>query len=225
MTHTRHLIAIVTAITVLAAAACSSKSATMAPTTPASHATVAETPAAARTATPTGPDAQALYTALLNVPWHGGELPSDVSSPKAGVSAPSDTAKSHHVVGEVEIDLTGPDASDAIAYGVFPTTKDAAGDWNNGKPTLGSDTKLTGTTTPPSMGYPATQINASISGENAFGKQVTNGGSVCVALVGLTLVEGVTTSVDNHDSGNVPLSCSLLKAAIAHLKAVESQAG
>lgn len=224
MTSTYRIVALAAAVAMLGAAACSPKSTSPA-TVPASHATVAHTATVGQTATAAGLDAQALYQSLLSTPWQDGELPSTVSSPKVGVTTLSGRQKNSHAVGAVEVDLTGPDSGDGIAFVVFPTAKEAMREWDGGRLTLDSDSKETGTTTPPDVGYPATQANISVTGNNAFGQKVTNGGSLCAAVVGFTLVEGITTSVDNPDSGNVPLSCSLLKAAIAHLKAIESQAG
>lgn len=207
--------------------ACSSSKTPDATTTVAgtAAATAPAAPAQRTTAAPTV-DGHSLYTALLNTAWQDSELPTGVSSPKVGISAANGREKSAHVIGDIEVDVTGPDAGDAILYEVFPTTKDAQDAWDNGKPHPDSDTKITGTTTPPNVGYPAVQANGSITGKNAFGATVTNGASNCAALVDTVVVQGATVSVDNTDSGNVPLSCALLKAAIAHLtKVIASSRG
>ncbi|MBN9493621.1 hypothetical protein J0H33_09785 [bacterium] len=145
-----------------------------------------------------------------------------MSNAKVGDSQPSDRDRQNHAVGSVEVDLDGPDPGDAIGYTIFPSEKDAASAWDGGKPHPDSDTKITSTQVPSGIGYPAVEANGSIKGKNAFGQQVSNGGSVCAAIVGQVVVQGATISTDNADSGNVPAACALLKAGIAHLQTTES---
>jgi hypothetical protein len=156
---------------------------------------------------------RALVTRLLTTPIKQTQLPSGYYSAKVGVSKPSDIAKKHHVVGEVEIDL---DSDAVIVYIVFPTRADALADW------YGADLKKVKSRLPAPLTLPKPSgiFNTSITGNNAFGKKVTNG----VTLVGFVsqnvIVEATNLSTDTTESGDVPGAIALARFALRHLSAV-----
>jgi hypothetical protein len=162
---------------------------------------------------------KALYARLLVTPIPTSQLPSGFYSASIGVSKPSNTAKSNHAVGEVEIDLNGGDA--AIIYLIFPTRADALKDWKDADPThkKGVKTKLPA----PGFPHPALIVNGSITGNNAFGKKVTNGFSILGFTAGNVITSAVTSSTTNTNSGDLPATISLGKFALRHLRAVEAK--
>jgi len=163
---------------------------------------------------------QALYQALLTNKIPDSQLPSGFYSSKTGVTQPSSRAKSHHVVGEVEIDLDSGDA--AIFYAVFATPKDALANWKDADAahTSGIKSRLP---VPAGFPTPALFLNTSITGKNVFGKKVTNGVSTLGFVAGSVIVQAGTISTDNTDSGDVPGTISLAKLAYRHLRQVEVQ--
>jgi hypothetical protein len=94
--------------------------------------------------------------------------------------------------------VDGPDPADVIVYYVFPTAADARNDLAH--PSLsGGDFHVIGKV----AGYsiPSEMAAGSISGKNAFGKDVTNGVTGAFVAKGNVIVGGVTVSVDNAESG------------------------
>jgi hypothetical protein len=163
----------------------------------------------------TPPSPQTLYQRLLTSSIPDSALPSAYSSSSTGVSKPSDNAKRHHVVGEVEIDIDDGDAG--IVYMVFPTRADAVADWKDAN--LRAHAKST-LNAPSSFPWPALIANQSVTGKNAFGKTVTNGVTALAFTSQNVIVEAVTTSVDNTESGDIPGAITLGRYALAHLQAL-----
>ena len=152
-------------------------------------------------------------TKLVTTPIKSSQLPSGYYSAKVGLSKPSDNAKKHHVVGEVEVDI---DSDAGILYIVFPTRKDALADW------YGADLKKAKTRLPAPASFPKPSIiaNSSITGNNAFGKKVTNGVTVLGYVSQNVIVEATTISTDNTESGDIPGAIALGRYALRHLSAV-----
>jgi hypothetical protein len=159
----------------------------------------------------------ALYLKLLSSSIPSSQLPSGDYSASTGIESPSSNAKSNHVEGEVEIDIDGGDA--AIEYDIFPSKADALADWKDA-----DFSHEQNVTTLPVTGFPkpAEIINASETGDNAFGKKVTNGVSLLAFVVGYVIVEAATRSTTNTRSGDIPGAIALGKLAISHLESVES---
>jgi len=156
------------------------------------------------------PSAQAIYRALLTTPVRAGSLPGNFYSAKVTVGKPSKRAKSHHVVGEVEIDIDSGDA--AIFYSVFPTRTDAVADWRD------ADLKGIKTTLrAPQFHQPAAIYNGSFTGKNAFGKKVTNGFTVVGSTPGRVIVSAATTSTESTESGDIPGAIALERFELRHL--------
>jgi len=158
---------------------------------------------------------QNLYQRLLTSSIPDSALPSGYYSSTTGISKPSDNAKRHHVVGEVEINLDNSDA--VIDYIVFPTRADAVADWKDANMRGHAKSTLTA---PPDFPWPALMINQSITGKNVFGKKVTNG----VTFLGFTsknvIVSAATISTDNTESGDIPGTIRLGRYALKHLQAL-----
>jgi hypothetical protein len=161
---------------------------------------------------------QGLYTALLTTSYRDSELPSGFFTAKVSLSKPQSPAKSHHVVGEVEVDVNGPDPTDAILYAVFPSGHDATADLVFAKPKDGG--RLIGKV--PAYKIPSALFAGTLSGKNAFGQSVKNGITAAAVVKGSVLVAAITTSSDNPDSGNVPAALALLRSGLRHLSRVEA---
>lgn len=148
------------------------------------------------------------------------QLPSGFYSASTGVAQPSSRAKRHHVVGEVQIDIDSGDAG--IFYLIFQTPKDALADWKDVD--LAHQSGMKGRLPVPSgFPTPALMLNGSITGKNFLGKKVTNGITLLAFVAGSVIVESVTTSTSNTESGDVPATVSLGKLAFRHLRQVEVQ--
>ena len=61
---------------------------------------------------------------------------------------------------------------------------------------------------------PSLIVNASITGNNLLGKKVTNGVTILGLVSGSVIVEAITTSTSNSDSGDIPGSIALGKFAL-----------
>lgn len=168
--------------------------------------------ASARTS---APSPQQLYQRLLTTPLRASTLPSDFSSPKTGVYSVSSTGKKHHAVGGVEIDFNSGDA--AIIYLVFPTRADSVADWKDAN--LKKQAKTT-VPAPPTFPWPALIANSSIKGKNVFGKTVTNGVTDFAFTSKNVIVQAITTSTDNKESGDITGSIALGRFALKHLQAL-----
>lgn len=159
-----------------------------------------------------------LYTALLTTSYPNSQLPSGFFSAKVSLYTPTSRAKSHHVVGDVQVAVDGPDVADAIFYFVFPTPADARADFNGAE---GSGVHVVGKV--PGYKIPSRWVTGSITGKNAFGKTVTNGITGMYVREGSVLVTSFTASSESTDSGNVPAALALLKSGIRHLQRVEAR--
>lgn len=63
-------------------------------------------------------------------------------------------------------------------------------------------------------------INATIEGDNVFGKKVRNGVTIMYVQRRNVIVAAFTISTDNESSGDVPGTLKLMKSALAHLNRV-----
>jgi hypothetical protein len=164
------------------------------------------------------PSPQKLYTRLLTTPFPDSQLPQGFTSAKVGYVRPNSQALKYHIVGEVAVMVTGPDAVDGIIFEIFPTAADARSDLAN--PALKGDEHLIGRV--PGYALPGDMIAGSVSGNNASGKPVTNGITYVSVAQANVLVAGVSVSADNTESGNVPAALALLRSALKHLQMVSS---
>lgn len=164
--------------------------------------------------TATAPSPTRVYQRLLTTSIPDSALPSGFYSSSVGIYKPSSQAQKHHAVGGVEIDLNGGDA--ALIYLVFATRADAVADWNDAN--LRSHAK---STLVPPAGFPGPGLiaNMSIKGKNAFGKNVTNGVTDLAFVSKFVIVQAVTRSTDNTDSGDIPAAITLGRFGLARLNA------
>jgi hypothetical protein len=164
------------------------------------------------------PSPHKLYTRLLTTPFPDSQLPQGFTSARVGSIRPNSQALKYHVVGEVAVMVTGPDAADGIIFEVFPTPADARDDLAH--PALKGDEHLLGRV--PGYSLPGDMIAGSISGNTASGKPVTSGITYVSVAQGNVLVNGASVSADNTDSGNAPAALALLRSALKHLQIVSS---
>lgn len=160
---------------------------------------------------------QALYRDLLTKQFTG--LPSGYYSAKVGSDSLSDKDKRHHAVGAVLVNIDSGDA--AVDYVVYPSVSDVASRWRE-PPTKPKDVvqfQVVGTV----PGYGKTRsrwVNATIEGNNVFGKKVRNGLTLMYVQRRNVIVIAATVSTDNEASGDVPAAIKLVRAGIAHLDRV-----
>jgi len=175
-------------------------------------ATPSATPRPSASARPTTP--QALYQALLDAPVTASELPSGFSGPRVSPGDPGDGPNQFRAIGQVDIELRGPDAADAILYIVYPTVADARGRFDRAGPT--GDSTLTGSFTPPGFSAPAKCLtgNSTVGGRRV-------GVTVCIALVENVEVWGISQSATDTQTGNDESAIALAQAGIAHLQRVK----
>jgi hypothetical protein len=156
-----------------------------------------------------------LYQRLLTTSIPNSALPSGFSSAKIGIYTPSALSQKHHAVGGVEIDLN--DGDDALVYIIFATRADAVADWkaadlrHKGKSVVAA---------PAAFPWPALIENSSITGKNLLGKTVTNGVTDLAFTAKNVIVQAVTRSTDNPNSGDIPATIKLGQFGLRHLQTI-----
>jgi hypothetical protein len=164
---------------------------------------------------------KALYQALLKVPRGSTALPDGYQSPTLGPITPSPTAKRHHVLGEIAIDVTKSGTAGArILYIVFPTRADALADWNEGARRLPAK-RLT----PPGfVPKPSAMFNAPVTAKNSAGKTVSFGTTTLAYMSGNLIVEVDTSSTSSTVRGDIVGTVALAQFAGSHLVSVTGPA-
>jgi hypothetical protein len=163
-----------------------------------------------------------IYLALLRTPVTPSSLPAGFRGdgpPRPG--DPNDNDRAHHVIGEVDIPLRGPDAADQIEMIVFPTATDASADIAGGLHQNPADHVVTSTQPGPGFTVPARIYNVHVFVPGS--KAGTKAFSHCVATVGNVLVVGSAGRGGNQSSGNPVNACALTHVAIRHLAAVDNR--
>jgi len=164
-----------------------------------------------------------LYTALLTTAYPDSQLPSGFSSAKISLQTPGKNATHYHAVGEVAVEVLGPDPNDGIGYVVFANNADALGDLNH--PTLstsGAKIRIVPGGVP-GLKLPGHMWTGALTGTNGLGKKITDGLTLVAVVDHGVLVDAYTDSASNTESGNIPAAIALLRSAIRHLNAVESK--
>jgi hypothetical protein len=181
-------------------------------------ATRTATPAATGTATPARTPTpvatvartpQELYNALLNQPFLAGELPSRFTSPRVSAKDPPALAKSKQAIGQVDVDMNGPDTVNDITYIVFPTAADAKAYFE--EPESVEIVLPTGFTFPAECGSTSVESGGRKFGYTGCFVLIDN-----VVLAGSSLVEGTSPR------GNMDNALALARAGLAHLQKVQS---
>jgi hypothetical protein len=188
-------------------------------TPPATPAPPGATARAAPSPTPV-PAAAALYRALLSAPFPAEELPDGFAAPAVGPASffINDLARANGVVGEVDVTLQGPDASNAIVYLIFPSAEAAQAVFDAQKPappyTNASSVDV------PDAGFPLRCNSFAGDGPNGYQAGVT----LCNGVLGEVEVAGFSQALYDLGSqpsgGNQDAALALVKAGAAHLATI-----
>ena len=156
---------------------------------------------------------KALLQGLLTQPVRKAELPAGVTKATASKRQPGTTSRHHHVVGEVEMILTGPRGG-RVVYVVFPIHADALANHSEGVRELKAvggvkkvRKQLAG------LPKPNLLVDASV---NLIG--ITQ-----VSFVAENLEIATQSIVPNAPSGNERDAIALARFALRHLHAVEAR--
>jgi hypothetical protein len=173
-------------------------------------ATVAPTPTRA-----TGPaTAQQLFDALLDSEFAVSDLPRGFTSPETSEGNAGAGPESHKVLGQVDIDMDGPDAFDAILFLVYPTDADAKARFDDVATSSGFT--RTGEFAPTGFTTPAKCLTATTQSQGQ-----TLGITYCITIVGNVEIQGISALTTNAMRGNNDNASALAKAAITHLNKVK----
>jgi len=154
---------------------------------------------------------------LLTTQIRASELPAGFTSAVVGAAVPSTNAKSHHVVGEVQVEVN--DGAAGLFFAVFPSHADALADFEHPAP-VGN--KITARLVPPSwLPKPNEVENGTITGKNAAGKTVSNGITAASFVDGEVAVGALTTSTSSSTKGDSAGTLALARFAIAYLKELD----
>ena len=157
-----------------------------------------------------------LYTALLTASYADAQLPGGFTAAKVSRLTPSKQGNRFHVVGEVQVAVHGPDASDGMFFVVFPNAADARGHLARAK-VSGTLHLVSGrVSTYPTL--PGHVYAGRISGQSVQGGKVTDGVTLVVVAKNNVLVEAFTTSADRANRGNTRNALLLLDSALRHLR-------
>lgn len=151
-----------------------------------------------------------LHQALLASRYRS--LPKGFSEPKVSLEKPSRKGQ----VGVVVVEVTGPDPTNLIRFSVYRTQAFAASALRD--PKWGKGFELVGRA--PGWGKESVMVIGSITGKNLFGQTVTNGVTLLAVLRGNVIVQAVSTSGSNPESGDVLTARRLLAYAVRHLDSV-----
>ncbi|HZQ36988.1 MAG TPA: hypothetical protein VFD32_13745 [Dehalococcoidia bacterium] len=164
--------------------------------------------------------AAALYRALLAAPVAAEELPDGFTAPHVAVASffINDLARANGVIGELDVTLQGPDASDAIIYLVFPGAEAAQAVFAAQTPaapyTNASSVDV------PNAGFPVRCNSFGGDGPSGYLAGVT----ICNGLIGEVEVAGFSQALYDLGSqpsgGNMDAALALVKAGAAHLATV-----
>ena len=152
-------------------------------------------------------------SAAANVPptpFLKSELPANLryATPKVTLSKPE------RALGVVNVEA----GDGAIVYAVYPTKAAAAkrlAEWKSG-----DGFKLLGRV--PGYGAQSKMLVGSMTGENVFGKKVTNGVTYLIVVRGPVLVLSMSTSTTSIASGDLTDARALLSSGVRHLARVQA---
>ena len=161
-----------------------------------------------------------LYTALLTTAYADAELPSGFTAAKVSRLTPRNQGRRFHVLGEVQVSVHGPDATDGIFYVVFPNATDARGNLARAK--VSGALHLVSGRVPTYPTLPGHVYAGRISGKTVQGGKVSDGVTLVVVAKHNVLVEAFTASADSTDRGNLPAALLILKSAMHHLAIVDT---
>lgn len=201
--------------------ATATRTATAAPpatTTRTATATVAPTRTATVAPTPTrstGPaTAQQLHDALLASEFAVADLPRGFSSPETSAGNAGSGPTTYKVIGQIDIDMGGPDAFNAILFLVYPTDADAKARYDDVATSTGFT--MTGEFVPTGFTTPAKCLTTTTQSQGQ-----TLGITYCITIVGNVEIQGISALTTNTTRGNNDNAAALAKSAITHLNKVK----
>lgn len=166
---------------------------------------------------------QQVFHALLETPFGQGALPGQFGVVGIGASdSPGERALAFHALGEVNVQLSGPDATNQIAYTVYPSEQEAKASYS--QITLGfaqgdqRSSAVGGSFTPTDEEYPARCLTGPLTVQSG-----QFGGSYCFVRVGNVEVTALSLLPGAAPRGNDANAKRLAKAAVTHLVAVETK--
>ena len=165
-----------------------------------------------------GVQPRTLYRALLTAVYADAELPSGFTAAKVSRLTPSTQGSRFHLVGEVQVVVHGPDATDGIFFVVFPNAIDARG--NLAKAKVSGALHLVSDRVPTHPTLPGHVYAGRITGQTVLGGKVTDGVTLMVVAKHNVLVEAFTASADRTNRGNIHNTLLLLESALHHLATV-----
>ena len=166
---------------------------------------------------------QQVFHALLETPFAPAALPGQFGVVGIGASDNAgERALAYHALGEVNVQLSGPDATNQIAYTVYPSEQEAKDSY--AQITLGyaqgdqRNSSIGGAFTPTDEEYPAKCLTGPLTVQSG-----QFGGSYCFVRVGNVEVTALSLLPGDTPRGNDANAKRLAKAAVTHLIAVETK--
>ncbi|MGI8554138.1 MAG: hypothetical protein ACR2PL_25630 [Dehalococcoidia bacterium] len=161
-----------------------------------------------------------IYASLLAAPFADNEFPNGFSGAKVSQGTLDPMTAMYNAIGQVNVDLSGPDAGDAIGYVIFADAAGARADFA-APPVVPANTQITDMFSLGGFAFPVLVYTAAVS--DASGTPV-GGLSICGVLVDTAVVVGISAQPGNVASGSTDNACLLAEAAVAHLQSINGTA-
>ena len=156
-----------------------------------------------------------LTNKLYAAPFRKTELPGGFYTAKVLLGE-----KAKNAVGRVNIVVDG---TDLIAYSIYPSPVTAAKRLSDPKLEGEGSEKMRLVGSVPGWGKQSHMYVGSVSGENVFGKKVTNGVTMLMVLRGPVIVMAFSVSTESEQSGDMQDARKLLLAGVKHLDRVRGK--
>ncbi|HEY4347844.1 MAG TPA: hypothetical protein VGM80_09655 [Gaiellaceae bacterium] len=157
-----------------------------------------------------------LVSSLRSAAYPDISLPAAFSSARVAGAPPASHSRANGAVGEVDVDVDGPDPTAGIVFIVFRTAAGAQADLANAPvATAGLAIHAAGKV----VGHsPSAMFTGSITQTDALNDAITHHVTVAAAVQGNVLVAGFTYAVSG--AGNVHGALRLMTSGLNHLKKV-----
>jgi hypothetical protein len=139
---------------------------------------------------------------LVQSDLEGVAIPEGHTLRSVAETSPADWDRRHGALYTIVWDLNAPNTADrtiyyAIYFTVFPSGREAAAAWDNGKPHLPREFKVESVTTPPYLFFPARLVNGTVKSDNNGFSDAS--GQLSNVLIRATTVSSlVTFGADAH---------------------------